>query len=76
MHPDHPTVIPQAPEIILQQNIFRKNDCECKAGKRFLIDQRHKYPLLKVIVVEDGVGSNGPHLTRFMENNRRFILGT
>ncbi|GAB6194217.1 hypothetical protein [Desulfocastanea catecholica] len=36
---------------------------------------QNKHPHLKVIVVEDGLSSNCPHIRDLQEHNLRFILG-
>ena len=36
---------------------------------------RQEHPHLKVIVVEDGLSSNGPHICDLQRHNLRFILG-
>jgi len=62
VHPDHKQVIPLAPEPIIKQDGDNKNDCERNAGKRLLQKIRDEHPNLKLIVVEDGLASNAPHL--------------
>jgi hypothetical protein len=61
VHPDHREVIPLAPEMIISQDGTTKNDCERNATKRFLARFRDDYPRLPVIVIADGLSSNGPH---------------
>lgn len=75
VHPDHRVVIPLAPEMIIPQDGTNKNDCERNAAKRFLPKFRADYPRLPVIVIEDGISSNGPHIRDLQEHNMRFILG-
>jgi hypothetical protein len=75
VHPDHRVVIPVAPEMIIPQDGTAKNDCERNGAKRFLPDFRDDYPRLRVIVVEDGLASNGPHIKDLQEHDMRFILG-
>ncbi len=75
VHPDHKVVIPLAPEMIIPQDGSTKNDCERNGAKRFLPQFRADYPKLPVIVVEDGLSSNGPHIRDLQEHNMRFILG-
>lgn len=75
VHPDHKVVIPLAPEMIIPQDGSNKNDCERSGAKRFLPEFRADYPKLPVIVVEDGLSSNGPHIRDLQEHNMRFILG-
>ena len=62
VHPDHKEVIPLCPEPIMQKDGFTKNDCERNASERFLNDFRREHPHLPIILVEDALASNGPHL--------------
>ena len=62
VHPERSQVIPLCPEHIQNKNGSAKNDCERNAAKRFIENFRREYPHLKVIIVEDGLASNGPHL--------------
>jgi hypothetical protein len=75
VHPGHRTVIPLAPEMIIPQDGATKNDCERNAAKRFLPKFRSDFPRLPVIVIEDGLSSNGPHIRDLQQHNMRFILG-
>lgn len=75
VHPDHKEVFPFAPEPILKQDGATKNDCERNAAKRLLTDMRREHPHLKLIVIEDGLASNGPHIRHLQDLNLRFILG-
>jgi hypothetical protein len=43
--------------------------------QRLLADLRRAYPHLKLIVVEDGLTSNAPHIRQLQELDLRFILG-
>jgi len=74
-HPDHREVIPLAPEPIVQQDGSRKNDCERNAAKRLLGKIRKEHPRLKLIVVEDGLASNAPHIRELKRLHMHFILG-
>jgi hypothetical protein len=74
-HPDHREVIPFAPEPIIQQDGQAKNDCERNAAKRFLVRIRHEHPHLKLIVVEDSLSSNAPHVRDLRAAKMHFILG-
>jgi hypothetical protein len=75
VHPDHKQVIPLAPEPIIKQDGDNKNDCERNAGKRLLRKTRDEHPNLKLIVVEDGLASNAPHIRELKSLDMRFILG-
>ncbi len=75
VHPDFAEVIPVAPEPIIKQDGSTKNDCERNACRRFLGKFRQDHPHLPVIVVEDGLSSNGPHVADLKEHRMHFILG-
>jgi hypothetical protein len=75
VNPDCKKVFPLAPEPIMQQDGKRKNDCERNAANRLLKDIRREHPHLKLIVIEDGLASNAPHIQLLQELNYRFILG-
>jgi hypothetical protein len=75
IHPGQQVVIPLAPEPITRQDGETKNDCERNAAKRLLTDLRREHPHLKLIIVEDALASNGPHIQRLQELDMRFILG-
>ena len=75
VNPNCKEVFPLAPEPIMQQDGKRKNDCERNAAKRLLKDIRREHPHLKLIVIEDGLASNAPHIQLLEELDYRFILG-
>src|SRR4029453_5083020 len=62
IHPDKRAVIPLMPEPIVNQDGSEKNDCERNAAKRFVTKFRRDHPHLKVIVTEDSLSSNAPHI--------------
>lgn len=75
VHPNRKEVIPLAPEPITKRDGKNKNDCERNAAKRLLTDVRREHPHLKLIVIEDGLASNGPHISLLKELDMHFILG-
>ena len=75
VHPNHKQVIPLAPEPIIKQDGDNKNDCERNAGKRLLQKIRDEHPNLKMIVVEDGLASNAPHIRQLKSLDMHFLLG-
>ena len=75
LHPDRAQVIPFAPEPIQKQDGTKKNDCERNAGKRLLRQIRKEHPRLKLIVVEDGLASNAPHIRELKKLGMHYILG-
>jgi hypothetical protein len=75
VHPDFKEVFPLMPEAIIKQDGQSKNDCERNAAKRFLRQVRQDHPDLPLIITEDGLSSNAPHLEALKAGNFRFILG-
>lgn len=72
-HPDYKEVIPLCPEPIMNEDGSTKNDCERNASERLLRDFRREHPHLPVILVEDALSSNGPHLKLLKELDISFI---
>ena len=62
VHPNLKAVIPLAPEPIIKQDGETKNDCERNAAKRFFEKLRKDHPHLQLIVTEDSLSSNAPHV--------------
>lgn len=75
VHPGTKEVIPLPPEPICKQDGEHKNDCERNACRRWLHKFRQDHPHLKVIIVEDGLSSNAPHIRDLKEYRCHFILG-
>ncbi|MDF1518583.1 MAG: transposase [Lutibacter sp.] len=75
VHPDERVVIPLAPEAIVNGDGDTKNDCERNASKRLLKDFRREHPHLKVIVIEDALASNYPHLSLLDSLKIHYIIG-
>lgn len=75
VHPDKKIVIPLAPEPIMKTDGDAKNDCERNASKRLYADTRREHPHLKLIVVEDSLASNVPHLTDLKALDMRYVVG-
>jgi hypothetical protein len=75
VHPDLKQVVPLAPEAIIKQDGNNKNDCERNASKRLLQKIRDEHRHWKIIIVEDGLASNAPHIRLLKRLNMRFILG-
>ena len=68
-------VIPLAPEPIIKQDGAAKNDCERNAAKRFFEKLRQDHPRLPLIIIEDALSANAPHISELKRHNLRFILG-
>jgi hypothetical protein len=75
VHPDNRIALPLAPEPIMKADGATKNDCERNAAKRLYTDARREHPHLKLIIVEDSLASNVPHLTDLRTLNMRYIVG-
>lgn len=75
VHPDYAEVLPFAPEAIIKQDGQTKNDCERNAAKRFLEKLRQDHPHLPLIVIEDGLSSNAPHIAELEKYGLHYILG-
>jgi hypothetical protein len=75
IHPDRRAVIPLMPEPIIKQDGTAKNDCERNAAKRFITKLRQDHPHLKLIVTEDSLSSNAPHIQWLHDHDLHYILG-
>jgi DDE family transposase len=75
LHPDKRDVIPLMPEPMVKQDGTNKNDCERNAVKRLIAKLRQDHPHLKVMVTEDRLRSNGPHIEMLPAHNLHYILG-
>ena len=75
IHPDQRAVIPLMPEPIIKQDGRDKNDCERNAAKRFIVKLRRDHPHLKLIVTEDSLSSNAPHIRTLQDHDLHYILG-
>lgn len=75
VHPDFHEVIPLCPEPIQRADGQTKNDCERNAARRWLHAFRKEHPHLPVIITEDALSSNGPHILDLKAAHCHFILG-
>jgi hypothetical protein len=75
VHPDLKEVIALAPEPIINQDGHTKNDCERHATRRWLKKFRQEHPHLPVIVVEDALSANAPHLQDLRDARVHYIIG-
>jgi len=75
VHPDFKEVIPLCPEMIIKQDGTTKNDCERNAAKRFFEQLRKDHPHLPLIINEDGLSPNAPHIRDMEKYNLHYILG-
>lgn len=75
VHPGFKEVIPLCPEIIRKQDGTTKMDCERNAIRRMLGKLRQDHPHMKLIVNEDALASNAPHIEDLEKYDLRYILG-
>lgn len=75
VHPDFKEVIPLCPEMIIKQDGKTKNDCERNAAKRFFKQLRKDHPHLPLIINEDALSPNAPHIRDMEKYNLHYILG-
>jgi hypothetical protein len=75
IHPDRREVIPLMPEPIVKQDSTEKNDCERNAAQRLITKLRQDHPHLKLIVTEDSLSSNAPHIQMLQDHHLHYILG-
>ena len=68
-------MIPLCPEAISKEDGQKKNDCELNAAKRLIKQLAKDHPKLPMIIVEDALYANGPHLALLKEQNMRYIIG-
>ena len=75
VHPDRKEVIPLCPEMIQKQDGDNKNDCERNAARRFFEKLKKDHPFLKLIIIEDALSPNAPHIRDIKAYGHHFILG-
>lgn len=75
VHPDFKEVVPFPPEFMVKQDGQSKNDCERNASKRFLDKLKEDHPHLPLIITEDALSSNAPHIREIEKHNLHYILG-
>ena len=74
LHPNHEEVFPLDFEPILNQDGDRKNDCERNAARRLCAALRERYPDLAVLLVEDALYANAPHLRQITGYGWSYVL--
>ncbi len=75
VHPDKKVVMPVIHEAIIKQDGQQKNDCERNAAKRLLPELRKQFKKEKLIIVEDALSANGPHLQALQKEDFRYVIG-
>ena len=74
VHPNEKEVFPIEVEPIIKQDGETKNDCERNAAKRLCQRLRRSYPKLAILLVEDALYANAPHLREIIGNGWKYIL--
>jgi hypothetical protein len=74
VHPELKTVLPRFPEAITRPDGESKNDGERNAAKRLLPAIRAAFPKLQLMVLEDSLAANAPHLRRRHELHRSYLI--
>jgi len=75
VHPETKQVLPLAVEPIVRGDGEQKNDCERNATGRLIRRVRKQHPKLKLLVIEDGLSSNAPHIADLKASKMHFMLG-
>lgn len=74
LHPDHEEVFPLDFEPVLNHDGSKKQDCERNAAKRLSAALHERYPDLPVLLVEDALYANAPHLRQVAGYGWSYIL--
>ena len=74
LHPDHEEVFPLDFEPILNPDGATKNDCERTAAKRLCTALHERYPDLGILLVEDALYANAPHLRQIQSYGWSYVL--
>ena len=74
VHPDQKEVFPLDFEPVLNRDGVRKNDCERNAARRLCSALHENYPDLELILVEDALYANAPHIRQITGYNWKYIL--
>lgn len=61
-------------EPITRADGSEKNDCERNAGKRLIPSIARQYPKRDIIVTEDALAANGPHIKTLLEHGMDYII--
>lgn len=75
VHPDTKEVLPLAVEPIVRGDGDTKNDCERSATGRLIKRVRKQHPKLNLLVIQDGLSSNAPHIADLKSAKMHFMLG-
>ncbi len=74
LHPAHEEVFPLDFEPVRNEDGAQKNDCERNAAKRLCAALHEHYPELNIILVEDALYANAPHIRQITQYGWRYVL--
>jgi len=74
VHPEYKEVFPLDFEPVLRADGAQKNDCERTAAKRLCDDLQRRYPQLKMLLVEDALYANAPHIRQLQSYGWSYVL--
>ena len=74
VHPAHSEVFPLDFEPILRQDGSQKNDCERTAARRLCEQLKERYEDLPILLVEDALYANAPHIRQITGYGWHYIL--
>ena len=74
IHPDKRQVIPVMPEAIKNKDGDKKQDCECNATKRFLINLKKAHSRSQFIIVADGLASHQPLIEATLAQGMSYLF--
>lgn len=72
--PGYQHVLPLIPEFIIPQDGETKQDCELKAGKRWLTENTDTYGRLKATILGDDLYAHEPFCRNLLKKGYNFIL--
>ena len=75
VHPNRREVFPLMSETIQRQDGNNKNDSELGASKRLQDKLLECYQDLPLVIIEDALYANEPHLQQILDHGREFIVG-
>lgn len=75
VHPTHKEVFPLVNEPIARQDGATKNDCERNAAKRLLVRLKEQYSGESLLLVEDALYANVPHIEDVLRAEMDYIIG-
>ena len=74
VHPDRTAALPVDFEPIVRGDGAKKNDCELCAARRLVDSLAAQFPTRSMIVVEDALYANGPHVKQLQDKGFGFII--